>query len=180
MTAVSSKRPVISIVQEDDIASARVPQALNHRGRGLRLPIPRPGGPHHDGRSSLPADRAGQLRPAKSERRAHPARPKARRSLDRLVAAEEFGIDAPRREQRQGRMSLRVVSNSMAPRGNLPGQLRKGAHVPPDEEKRRAGPMFIEQIEECGSHGWIWAVIEGKSDRRGVSCVAERRPEELG
>src|SRR5579875_3502931 len=46
--AVAFKDAMIAVVQEDDVSSARAPQAANH-GRGrLRFPVPGEDRPHHD------------------------------------------------------------------------------------------------------------------------------------
>ena len=114
-----SQPPVISIMQQDDIASAHAPQALDHRSHRLRFPIPGPPRPHHHARKSQSARHAIQIQPAKSIGRTHPQNFFAHCGRNCFVAARQFFSDVRCRQKTQPRMRFGVIRDRVPARDDF-------------------------------------------------------------
>ena len=99
MATIALKRAVIAIVQEDDIASAHMAQAVNDSIRIMRGPIPCFRGPHDNSFAVAALDYAIELRAAKSEGRAHPAGAPSNGGFDGMVAKLELIRDISARQK---------------------------------------------------------------------------------
>lgn len=136
MAAIAFEDAMIAVVQQDDIATARAPQAANYGSRRLRLPIPSENGPHdHAKRPALGAalaDDSVKLRSAKAERRTHPARTLASDGFDGLVAAGKFVGDAARTHESERGVRFGMISNGVAALSDFARKIGEEAHVAPD------------------------------------------------
>jgi len=164
MAAVALEQAMIAIVQQDNIASPGTAQALNHPLGRLGFPIPRREGPHHNSRVAPPPDDASELRSAEPIGRTQPAGASTDSGLQRTVATAELFGNTPRGEKRQHRMRIGVIPDRVATLGNLPCELRKCTHVPANQEKRRAGVVLIEQMEQSRSDRRIRTIVKRECD----------------
>lgn len=176
---VTFENAMVSIMQQDNIASPGGAQAINQRGGVGSVPIARREGPHgHAAIAPSPHDRV-QLRPAITPRRAHPTRSREPDSLERLVAAVELIGKDGRRKKRERPMIFRVIFDGMAARCDFSRQSRKGAHARTDHEKGSMHLMLIEQIQQGRSGRRIGAVIEGEGYRPRIAGMTNRGPKQL-
>jgi hypothetical protein len=97
--AIAIKHAMIAVVQEDDIASPCLAQAVNHPFRALCIPIPRHRGPHYNPRASALLNHGVQLGAAKTEGWAHPPAAPSDGGSDGIVATVELAGDTSRRQK---------------------------------------------------------------------------------
>ena len=170
---------MVAIMQQNDIAASDNPQAMNHGRGGLRFPIPGPLGPHDDAGVAEAPHHSTELRPAKAERRAHPASLATHRGGNSFAAMIEFARDRPRREKREVWMRFRVIANLMAARGDGAREFGKSTDMTPNDEECCLNSMRVEKFQQAGSDSRVWSVVECERHRSRVASEANRAAEEL-
>ena len=179
MATIALKRAVIAIVQEDDIASAHMAQAVNDSIRIVRGPIPCFRRPHDDALAVAALDYAIELRAAKTKGRAHPAGSSSDSGFDGVVAEIELIRDISRRHKCKRWMSVRMIADNVAAVRNLLRKRWKRTHAAADDEESRTHVVPVEQIEQFRRDRRVRAVVEGKRDGRRIAGAANGGPEEL-
>lgn len=181
MAAISPLGAMIAVVQQDDIASTNAAQAVNDPFSRLREPITTGSRPHYDSSIGVPFANSGvQLRPSVAERGTHPTRVTPDGGGKRTVASLNFIPDAPCRKKCEAGMSVGVISDCMAPSGNIGSKLGKGSDSLADLKKGGPNPVLVEQVKQFGCDRGIRPVVKCKSNDRGISRTPQRRAEQLG
>jgi hypothetical protein len=179
MTAIALERAVIAIVQEDDIASTDVTQAVSDSIRIVRSPIPCFRRPHDDALAAAALDYAIELRAAKTKGRAHPTGSSSDRGFDGVVAEIELIRDISCRHKCKRWMSVRMIADNVAAVRNLLRKRWKRAHAAADDEESRAHFVPVEQIEQFRRDSQIRTVVKGKRHGRRISSAANGGAKEL-
>ncbi len=126
MMTVAAERAMIAVMQHYDVAAPptwtrHMSEPLDQAPGRLRLPVPANFRPHHHAlHSRAPYFRAQQRTPV-TVRRPHPARRRcSRRRGNRVLAAGQFASNFRAGFKNQTGMSIRVIADQVAARGNFP------------------------------------------------------------
>jgi hypothetical protein len=90
---------------------------------------------------------------------------------DGLVAAIEFFGNSRRRQQRQGRMRLGVISKRVTSLGNFPGKPWNLANVASNQKKCSFRFVPGQQIKQLRRYDRVRAIIKGQSHARCITGV---------
>ena len=114
----------------------------------MRRPIPTHYAPHDDATQPALLDSGVELRAAEAIWRPSQHRTPCTGALNRLLTADQFVDNAPRREPEHVGMRIGVVANRMAACCNLADDRRGGTGPSSDQEKGGAHLVTIESVEE--------------------------------
>lgn len=81
-----------------------------------------------------------------------------------FVAAAQLFKQFGSGEKNETWMRVGMIADDMATHDHFTREFGKGADVLSGDEKRTASAVTFEQIEQCGSYGGIWAVIESERE----------------
>ena len=170
---------MISVVEEDNVASPGSSQPFDHPRRWLRFPIACHCRPHHDpGAAVTPNDRI-ELRAPETEWRPHPSGDSAGRGLNRCVAVIQLLIDAVGRKKCKLGMRLGVIAYRVSALGDFLRERGKCANVLTNQKKCGMGFVAIKQLEQLGRGGRIWPIVKRQGHRRRVARAANGPAEQL-
>src|SRR5690348_6539845 len=76
-------------------------------------------------------------------------------------------------------MRVRVIADLVAARCDFAGEFGIGADVAADKEKSGAGVVSVQEREQARRDARIRAIVEGESNRPGITSEANRMAKEL-
>lgn len=143
--AVAFEDLVVAVVEQDDVAAADVPKALDDRRGAAREPIAPTDRPHDNAGPTVTADDAVEMRAAEAVGRAHPSRRRTDGRRDGAIAQIKFTINASGGQEGEIRVRVGVIGDGVPSSRDFARQRGERPDVLANQEERSAGFVTREE-----------------------------------